>query len=195
MGAMRAFHFASVIGLSMAFLLSCGDDDETGSGGATTSTTTTGGSTTSSASTSSASSTGSGMPSDITPDITTVTLGGNCMPEVPADPVFGSIDVTYDNAGEMFGELTITDARLEFTGIDSTLTFTFDLDPASSGMVGPLASMGVPHTKVVDSGMGSSADSPCGFCNAPATLTVTWVDDVGGTAEDTYEIASFQCAF
>ncbi|NUO54937.1 MAG: hypothetical protein HOV80_39360 [Polyangiaceae bacterium] len=193
---MRGLYFASVIGLSMAALTACGDDDETGTGGGTTTSTVTSGTSTSSSTTATATSTtSSGTPSNITPDITTVNLSGSCKPVVPADPVFGSIDVTYDNAGEAAGELTIIDARLEFTGIDSTLTFTFDLDPPSSGMVGPLGSMGVPHTKVVDSGMGSSAESPCGFCSSPATLTVSWMDAVGGTAQDSYEIASFPCAF
>jgi hypothetical protein len=192
---MRGLSLACVLGLSVAVLAACGDDDETGTGGGTTATSSASTGSTASSTSATSSSTGSGTPSDITPDITTVTLSGSCKPEVPADPVFGSIDVTYDNAGETFGELTITDARLEFTGIDSTLVFTFDLDPPTSGMVGAFSSMGVPHTKVVDSGMGNGADNPCGFCSGPATLTVTWVDDVGGTAEDTYEIASFPCAF
>lgn len=190
---MRSFLFASLL-VSSVPLAACGDDDGTGGGTTSTSTSTSAGSTSSSTSATATSSTGSGTPSDITPTINAVSLTGSCMPGVPEDPIIGGVDVTYDNAGETPGVLTVTSATLELTGIDAMLVFTFDLDPSSSGMVGAFGSVGVPHAKVAGSGMGNG-EPPCGYCDAPGTVTINWTDDVGGTAEASFPIAAFPCAF
>jgi len=186
---MRVFLLASVVSLPFVLLAGCGDDEGVGGGGGGTTSAATTSSTSSSTATTVASTT-TGPPSDITPTITVANLSANCMPAIPADPVTGTIDVTYDNAGDMPGTLTISSATLTLIGQAGNLSFSFSLDPHDSGSVGAFGSVGVPHTKVDGSGSGGQ---PCDFCGAQGTLSITWVDDMGGSAQDSVAIPSFSC--
>jgi hypothetical protein len=190
----------------LAITASCSDDTgpggggQGGSGGATSSSSSSSPTSSSSTSGSSSSSSSSGQggeggssPSEITADIVDVVLYADCMPIIDPDPINGTIDVDYTNTGSADGTLTVTEARLEITGIDATLIWTFDLDPATSGVVPAMDQASVTHTKVAGSGMGNS-EPPCGYCGGMGTVTVTWTDGMGGTTQAT-EPATLECAF
>jgi len=123
-----------------------------------------------------------------------VALFGNCKPEIGADPLGGSFTANY-NRGTTDSSTTITSVQLELTGIDATLTWTFDVDPEASGVIPGGQSIDVLHTKVADSGSGDKGDiTPCGYCGASAVLTVTWDDGAGATQEASVSYDDFPCA-
>jgi hypothetical protein len=135
---------------------------------------------------------GGQAPSDITPSIAEAALYGNCEPIVGPDPLFGTITIEYLNRGAAEGSLGLTSAVLALTGIDATLTWTFEVDPDSSGAVPAGDTVNVIHTKVQDSGSGNKGDlTPCSYCGAAGTVTVSFAD--GQTAD--LPVSAFECAF
>jgi hypothetical protein len=112
--------------------------------------------------------------SELTPTITALSAGLDCMPGTPsgADRLYVSFDVKYENntLGSTPGVATITSAALSFS--DSTLqSIPFDVIPADSGLVPAGESVVVTHKKDPNSlsGLGCVCSPPLSV-----TLDVTW---------------------
>lgn len=195
------------IALGLVSVVACGDDSTTGGGGSGNGGSTggnpsdggaggeaPGGAPTTGGGGSGGGEGGSGgqAPSDIVASLTEAALFGNCKPVIGPDPVSGTVTVDYDNTGITAGALNVTSVELALTGIDATLTWRFLVDPDSSGVVPAGDTAQVIHSKVADSGSGDKGVvTPCGYCSAPATVTV-YFDD-GQQSE--LDIPQFQCAF
>jgi hypothetical protein len=162
-------------GLALAALLAaCGgtavfDGEPPGEGGAggtgghaTTTTTTSAGTTTTT--TTHGGGQGGGQ-LDIT--LSNVSVGINCMPMVPTDPVQVSFTASYNNTSSAAASASIVGATLSLGGPPSTLDWTFQISPATVSAPGLSVVQGL-HAKVADSGSGGGL--PCNFCTSPSGL-------------------------
>lgn len=207
---MKLTYVPWILGLLASSTIACGDDDGTGGGGAggdatTTTTTTTSGTSTSAATTtttssSSASSTsasastgqGGGTLSDITATITDAQMFANCQPVVGPDPIGGSFDADYVNAGDAPGTLTVMGVGMQLTQDNMMLDWIFEITPDAIGPVDPMSTESVTHTKVNGSGSGTGG-MPCDYCGAPGILYVDYQDDQGRPATATFAIEGLGC--
>lgn len=119
---------------------------------------------------------GQGGASDILLTITGTGLYGNCKPEVGPDPIGGSVAVAYYNAGSASGSLDGLRGTLTFATQVEGWVFPLSFDPSSSPVLSPGDEVEVEHLKVATDGDSSFV---CQLCSMPATLALTWVDDVG----------------
>jgi hypothetical protein len=140
-----------------------------GAGGTTSTTSTTG-------TTSTTTGIGGQGGGPLTISLSNVVVGINCMPEVPADPVYVSFTATYDDASPASVSASIVGATVSLGGPPSTLDWSFQVSPATVGPVPGNSSVQVDHVKV--DGSGSGGGSPCNFCSSPsALLEVDYVID------------------
>jgi hypothetical protein len=98
----------------------------------------------------------------------------NCQPIVSPDPINGSLTVGYDNtAGTMPGYGTVTSASIQMTYGNATLGWKFPVTPGNSGMIPAMSKLDVAHSKVANSGKGSSATpTPCDMCGGNWIISI-----------------------
>ena len=108
--------------------------------------------------------------------LSNVTVGIDCMPMVPPDPVDVSFTATYDNGSGASASASIVGATVSLGNPSDSLDWSFQVFPSSVGPVSGNSSVQVDHAKVAGSGTGSG--SPCNFCSsASPLLTVDYLVD------------------
>lgn len=127
----------------------------------------------------------------VTARIESVKLGADCMPEVPPDPIFGSVLVSYENLGTTPGSLELVRADLLFASDVEAWVFPLTLSPTASGTIGPGAVLQVELSEGETPG---DASFVCSLCGLPASLTVTWRSPVGTEVTDQADLV-LECAF
>ena len=104
----------------------------------------------------------------LTISLSDVVVGINCMPQVPADPIYVTFTATYDNGSSASASASIVGGMISLGGPPSTLDWSFQVAPATVGPVSANSSLQLGHAKV--DGSGSGGGSPCNFCGSPSAL-------------------------
>ena len=166
-----------------------GGDAGGGTGGSTTTTWTTGGT----GGVTTTTWTGGGHP-ELELSITGVQVGVNCMPEVPADPLYARFELSYDNsAGTAPIDAALLDPSVTFGTYPDELVWTFSVMPESSGLVPAGGVVTVAHEKVAGSGSGGASGGPCAFCGQSGVFFVNV--DVGGSWVAIGQGIDAECAY
>jgi hypothetical protein len=112
----------------------------------------------------------------LTPVVDELQFSANCMPNVPPDPVSGSVTVSYINKSGVEAGLSLGGASLGFaSGVEAWLFF-MDLTPTSSGLVPANSEVTVVHEKTT---MQQDSSFICSLCNLPMTVQLTFFSEQG----------------
>jgi len=117
--------------------------------------------------------TGGGSSSALVPSLAINNLYVDCMPFVPADPIYGWYDALYDNtAGTTSAYADIVSSTLHFGNGTLNWSFAVTPDPGPNVPAGQTAS--TMHVKTMNTGMGMGVGAPCDYCNGTWSLEVVW---------------------
>ncbi len=168
-----------------------GDDGAPGDGGgpstASSAAATAGGPISATATGGGSTSSGAGAPR-IEARIDEVGLGANCMPSVGPDPIAGTVIIEYENLGDAAGSATIERADLVFASASESWVFPIELEPKSSGTIGPGESLTVIHAKVATPG---DASFVCQLCGLEGSIQVQLAEPAIGALG----LAILACSF
>lgn len=131
-------------------------------------------------------------PSGVIPTITSTSLYLNCMPTAQSDALAGTFDVYYQNTSTNSRIISIESAKVTFNG-NPSVTWTFDVTPADSGVVAAHGSSTVTHRKVAASGSGNM---PMCACNSGDYVKLSVVfESEGETLDASYADVLIQCVY
>ena len=100
------------------------------------------------------------------------------MPAVGPDPIAGTVIIEYRNVGGSPGSATIDRADILFANPMEGWAFPLELDPKSSGTIGPGETLRVVHAKVATPG---DASFVCQLCGIEGSIQIEFEEtDVAG---------------
>ena len=130
-----------------------------------------------------------GGPARIEARIDEVGLGANCMPAVGPDPIAGTVIIEYRNVGGSPGSATIDRADILFANPMEGWAFPLELDPKSSGTIGPGETVAVIHAKVATPG---DASFVCSLCSFEGSVQISFAEP---DVSDLTGFAVLACSF
>lgn len=111
----------------------------------------------------------------------------NCMPEVPADPMSGTIRVRYDNSQGPAVSVVVESVQLQLPD-----TWSFQVTQTDVGTIAAGSVIEVDHEKIANTAEGPG--NPCQACGAVGQLRFTWKLSDGQTLSES-KSGMLQCAW
>jgi hypothetical protein len=139
-----------------------------------------------------------GATSHITVSITNAAFTFVCF-QPPADPLSGSFTIAYRNTGSAAGTATIPGTpQLWLDGVSTGAIWSFEVDPATSGLLEPNGEeVVVTHGKVIGTGDPNDVVAdPCDYCGlAPLPLLYMVLNVDEHYQPHSRELDSFECVY